>query len=162
MKIFLNNFLNNFKLENEKLLIYNQTKNSLIQNILKNEFEKHYSNIKSIFDENNILNSQSYKIIEYLNQTLEQLYGYQAKAERYQSQTEMLLNEQKILKDQIKIYRKIASESSKMNEIQKENIQKYKTNEDVYQDILKRIKRYIKSHFSVGVQNELFKLLEKN
>ena len=162
MKIFLNNFLNNFKLENEKLSIYNQTKNSLIQNLLKNEFEKHYSNIKSIFDENNISNSQSYKIIEYLNQTLEQLYGYKAKAERYQSQTEMLLNEQKILKDQIKIYRKIASESSKMNEIQKENIQKYKINEDVYQDILKRIKRYIKSHFSVGVQNELFKLLEKN
>jgi flagellar biosynthesis regulator FlbT len=119
IKIFLNNFLNNFKLENEKLSIYNQTKNSLIENIIKNEFEKQNSNIKNIFEENNISNSYTYKIIEYLNLKLEELFGYKTKAERYQSQTEMLLNEQKILKDQIKVYRKIASDATKISEIQK-------------------------------------------
>ena len=161
IKIFLNNFLNDFKLENEKLSIYNQTRNSLIENIIKNEFEKHISNIKNIFEENNITNSYSYKIIEYLNMKLEELFGYKTKAERYQSQTEMLLNEQKILKDQIKIYRKIASEATKISEMEKESAIKYKTNENVYLDIIKRTKEYIKGHFSKGIQNELFKLLDE-
>ena len=57
---------------------------------------------------------------------LEELFGYKTKAERYQSQTEMLLNEQKILKDQIKIYRKIASEATKISEMEKESAIKYK------------------------------------
>jgi len=161
IKIFLNNFLDNFKLENEKLSIYNQTKNSLIENIIKNEFEKQNSYIKNIFEENNISNSYTYKIIEYLNLKLEELFGYKTKAERYQSQTEMLLNEQKILKDQIKVYRKIASDATKISEIQKENIAQYKMNENVYHDIIKRTKEYIKGHFSKDLQNELFKLLDK-
>ena len=89
------------------------------------------------------------------------LSDIQTKAERYQSQTEMLLNEQKILKDQIKIYRKIASEATKISEMEKESAIKYKTNENVYLDIIKRTKEYIKGHFSKGIQNELFKLLDE-
>ena len=162
MKNFLNNFLNEFEIENKKLKIYNQTKNNLIENAIKNEFQNHCFNIKNIFEENIITNSKAYKIIENLNYKIEELFGYKAKAERYQSQTEMLLNEQKILQDQIKVYRKIVSETSKIKEIQNESIKKYKLNEDLNNDIIKKTKKYIKSHFSVGVQKELFKLLENN
>ena len=162
MKNFLNNFLNEFEIENKKLIIYNQTKNNLIENAIKNEFQNHCFNIKNIFEENIVTNSKAYKIIENLNYKIEELFGYKAKAERYQSQTEMLLNEQKILQDQIKVYRKIVSETSKIKEIQNESIKKYKLNEDLHNDIIKKTKKYIKSHFSVGVQKELFKLLENN
>ena len=93
---------------------------------------------------------------------MEELFGYKSKAERYQSQTEMLLNEQKILKDQVNVYRKIAAESKKMVEFCKKDIKKLKLNENIFKDIIKKTKKYIKKHFSVGVQNELFKLLEVN
>ena len=161
-KLFFNNLINDLKLENSKLLIYNQTRNSLIENILKNEFENHCSNIKNIFEENNFSNSKPYQIIEYLNNKMEELFGYKTKAERYQSQTEMLLNEQKILKDQINVYKKISSESKKMVEIYKEHIKKCENNEYILQDIIKRTKKYIKTHFSVSVQKDLFKILDQN
>ena len=161
-KLFFNNLLNGLKSENSKLLIYNQTRNSLIENILKNEFENHCSNIKNIFEENNFSNSKPYQIIEYLNNKMEELFGYKTKAERYQSQTEMLLNEQKILKDQINVYKKISSESKKMVEIHKEHIKKCENNEYILQDIIKRTKKYIKTHFSVSVQKDLFKILDQN
>ena len=157
-KLFFNNLTNDLKSENSKLLIYNQTRNSLIENILKNEFENHCSNIKNIFEENNFSNSKPYQIIEYLNNKMEELFGYKTKAERYQSQTEMLLNEQKILKDQINVYKKISSESKKMVEIHKEYIKKCENNEYILQDIIKRTKKYIKTHFSVSVQKDLFKI----
>ena len=162
LKKILNNFINEFKLENAKLSAYNETKNSLIENTIKKEFDEHITNIKNIFEENISVNSKPYKIIEYLNAKMEELYGYKTKAERYQSQTEMLLNEQKILKEQVNVYRKIASESKQMAEFHKENLDKYKLNENIYKDIIKKTKKYIKKHFSVGVQNELFKLLEVN
>ena len=162
LKKILNNFINEFKLENAKLSAYNETKNSLIENTIKKEFDTHITNIKNIFEENISVNSKPYKIIEYLNAKMEELYGYKTKAERYQSQTEMLLNEQKILKEQVNVYRKIASESKQMAEFHKENLDKYKLNENIYKDIIKKTKKYIKKHFSVGVQNELFKLLEVN
>ena len=162
LKMFLNNFINEFKLENEKLSAYNETKNNLIQNAIKKEFDTHITNIKNIFEENMSINSKPYKIIEYLNVKMEELYGYKTKAERYQSQTEMLLNEQKVLKEQVNIYRKIASESKKMAEFHKENLDKYRLNENMYKDALKKAKKYIKKHFSVSVQDELFKLLEIN
>jgi len=162
LKMFLNNFINEFKLENEKLSAYNETKNNLIQNAIKKEFDTHITNIKNIFEENMSINSKPYKIIEYLNVKMEELYGYKTKAERYQSQTEMLLNEQKVLKEQVNIYRKIASESKKMAEFHKENLDKYRLNENMIKDALKKAKKYIKKHFSVAVQDELFKLLEIN
>lgn len=133
-----------------------------IENMIKNEFEKHCNNIKNIFEEKNITESKTYKIIEYLNMKMEELFGYKTKAERYQSQTEMLLNEQKILKDQIKVYRTMVSQISKIKEIQTESIKQYKQNENIFNDIIKKTKKYIESHFSVGVQKELFKLLEKD
>ena len=162
LKKILNNFINEFKLENAKLSAYNETKNSLIENTIKKEFDTHITNIKNIFVENMSVNSKPYKIIEYLNSKMEELYGYKTKAERYQSQTELLLNEQKILKEQVNVYRKIASESKQMAEFNKENLDKYKLNENMYKDAIKKAKKYIKKHFSVGVQNELFKLLEVN
>ena len=162
LKKILNNFINEFKLENAKLSAYNETKNSLIENTIKKEFDTHITNIKNIFEENMSVNSKPYKIIEYLNSKMEELYGYKTKAERYQSQTELLLNEQKILKEQVNVYRKIASESKQMAEFNKENLDKYKLNENMYKDAIKKAKKYIKKHFSVGVQNELFKLLEVN
>jgi len=162
LKKILNNFINEFKLENDKLSAYNETKNSLIENTIKKEFDTHITNIKNIFEENMSVNSKPYKIIEYLNSKMEELYGYKTKAERYQSQTELLLNEQKILKEQVNVYRKIASESKQMAEFNKENLDKYKLNENMYKDAIKKAKKYIKKHFSVGVQNELFKLLEVN
>ena len=162
MKNFLNIFMNELKIENEKLSIYDKTKNSLIENMIKNEFEKHSNNIKNILVEKNITESKTYKIIEYLNMKMEELFGYKTKAERYQSQTEMLLNEQKILKDQIKVYRTMISQISKIKEIQTESIKQYKQNENIFNDIIKKTKKYIESHFSVGVQKELFKLLEKD
>ena len=162
LKKFLNNFLTEFKIENEKLSTYNETKNSLIQNEIKKEFDSHITNIKNIFEENMSINSKPYKIIEYLNVKMEELYGYKTKAERYQSQTEMLLNEQNVLKEQVNIYRKMASESKKMAEFHKENLDKYRLNENMYKDALKKAKKYIKKHFSVSVQDELFKLLEIN
>ena len=162
LKKILNNFINEFKLENNKLSAYNETKNSLIENTIKKEFDTHITNIKNIFEENMSVNSKPYKIIEYLNSKMEELYGYKTKAERYQSQTELLLNEQKILKEQVNVYRKIASESKQMAEFNKENLDKYKLNENMYKDAIKKAKKYIKKHFSVGVQNELFKLLEVN
>ena len=162
LKKILNNFINEFKLENAKLSAYNETKNSLIENTIKKELDTHITNIKNIFEENMSVNSKPYKIIEYLNSKMEELYGYKTKAERYQSQTELLLNEQKILKEQVNVYRKIASESKQMAEFNKENLDKYKLNENMYKDAIKKAKKYIKKHFSVGVQNELFKLLEVN
>ena len=162
LKMFLNNFINEFKLENEKLSAYNETKNNLIQNAIKKEFDTHITNIKNIFEENMSINSKPYKIIQYLNVKMEELYGYKTKAERYQSQTEMLLNEQKVLKEQVNIYRKMASESKKMAEFHKENLDKYRLNENMIKDALKKAKKYIKKHFSVAVQDELFKLLEIN
>ena len=162
IKNFLNNFLNEFKSENAKLSLYNETKNKLIENAIRKEFETHITNIKNIFEENMSVNSKPYKIIEYLNTKMEELFGYKSKAERYQSQTEMLLNEQKILKGQVNVYRKIAAESKKMVEFCKEDIEKLKLKENIFKDIIKKTKKYIKKHFSVGVQNELFKLLEVN
>ena len=73
----------------------NETKNKLIENAIRKEFETHITNIKNIFEENMSVNSKPYKIIEYLNTKMEELFGYKSKAERYQSQTEMLLKEQK-------------------------------------------------------------------
>ena len=154
-----------FALENVNIALlstYNETKNSLIQNEIKKEFDSHITNIKNIFEENMSINSKPYKIIEYLNVKMEELYGYKTKAERYQSQTEMLLNEQNVLKEQVNIYRKMASESKKMAEFHKENLDKYRLNENMYKDALKKAKKYIKKHFSVSVQDELFKLLEIN
>ena len=158
IKIFLNNFLDGFKLENSKLSIYNQTKNNLTKEIIKNEFDEHSKNIKNIFEKNSFDNSKAYQIIEYLNNKMEELYGYKTKAERYQSQTEMLLNEQKILKEQIIVYRKIVTESKKMTEFVKESKDQYKKENDVFKDIIQKTKKYIQTHFSIGVQNELFKL----
>jgi serine/threonine protein kinase len=162
IKIFLNNFLDGFKLENSKLSIYNQTKNNLTKEIIKNQFDEHSKNIKNIFEKNSFDNSKAYQIIEYLNNKMEELYGYKTKAERYQSQTEMLLNEQKILKEQIIVYRKIVTESKKMTEFVKESKDQYKKENDVFKDIIQKTKKYIQTHFSIVVQNELFKLLENN
>ena len=133
----LNQFLEEFKLELEKLSIFNNTRNSLFENTIKAAFEKQNNNIKKIFDENSFSNSKPYKTIEFLNNKMEELYGYKTKAERFQSQVDLLLNEQKLLKEQINVYKKISEESLKMKEMQKEKIEKYKFEENTYKDILK-------------------------
>ena len=158
----LNKILNNFKIELEKLTIFNKTRNNLIENIIKNEFDTHKENLKKILEENLFLNSKPNKTIEYLNNKMEELYGYKAKSETYKSQVDLLLNEQRLLKDQIKVYRKISEESMKINEIHKEKIDKYKVDDKIYKDILRRAKKYVQRHFSKETQTELLKILEKN
>ena len=158
----LNQILNNFKIELEKLAIFNKTRNNLIENIIKNEFDTHTENIKKILEENLFLNSKPNKTIEYLNNKMEELYGYKAKSETYKSQVDLLLNEQRLLKDQIKVYRKISDESKKINEMQKEKIDKYKLDDNIYKDILRRAKKYVQRHFSKETQTELLKILDRN
>ena len=154
--------LNNFKIELEKLAIFNKTRNNLIENIIKNEFDTHTENLKKILGENLFLNSKPNKTIEYLNNKMEELYGYKAKSETYKSQVDLLLNEQRLLKDQIKVYRKISDESKKINEMQKEKIDKYKLDDNIYKDILRRAKKYVQRHFSKETQTELLKILDRN
>ena len=158
----LNQILNNFKIELEKLAIFNKTRNNLIENIIKNEFDTHTENLKKILGENLFLNSKPNKTIEYLNNKMEELYGYKAKSETYKSQVDLLLNEQRLLKDQIKVYRKISDESKKINEMQKEKIDKYKLDDNIYKDILRRAKKYVQRHFSKETQTELLKILDRN
>ena len=158
----LNQFLEEFKLELEKLSIFNNTRNSLFENTIKAAFEKQNNNIKKIFDENSFSNSKPYKTIEFLNNKMEELYGYKTKAERFQSQVDLLLNEQKLLKEQINVYKKISEESLKMKEMQKEKIEKYKFEENTYKNIGKKAKKYIQRHFSAETQMEFLKILEKH
>ena len=81
--------------------------------------------------------------------------------EKYQGQVELLLNEQKLLKDQINVYRKISEESVKMKEIQKEKIDKLKLEQNMNKDILNRVRKYIQRHFSMDTQQELLKSIGK-
>lgn len=158
----LNQFLEEFKIELEKLSIFNNTKNSLFENAIKAEFEKQNNKLKKIFEENSFTDSKPYKTIEFLNNKMEELYGYKTKAERFESQVDLLLNEQKLLKEQIKVYKKISEESLKMKEMQKEKIEKFKFEENTYKDILKRAKKYIQRHFSAETQMDLLKILDKH
>ena len=158
----INSFLQEFKIELEKLSIYNKTKNNIIENTIKKEFDTHANNIKKIFEENSFTSSKPYKTIEFLNNKMEELYGYKTKAERYQSQAELLLNEQKLLKDQINVYKKISEESIKMKEMHKEKIEKLKLEENILKDMINRAKKYVQRHFSLDIQNELLKILNKH
>lgn len=156
-----NQFLNELKVEIEKYLIFNKTKNNLLENIIKKEFNNHLLNLKKIFEENNFSNSKPYKTIEYLNTKMEELYGYKTKAEKFQGQAELLLNEQKLLKDQIEVYKRISNESIKMKEIQKEKIEQLKLEINIFKDILRRTKKYVQRHFSMDIQTEILKLLDR-
>ena len=158
----LNNFLIELKSEIKKLEIFNRTKNNILENSIKKEFDEHTLNIKKIFEDNSFSNSKPNKTIEYLNNKMEELYGYKTKAERYQSQVDLLLNEQKLLKDQINVYKKISEESVKMRQIQKEKIEKLKLEENIHKDMLNRLKKYIQRHFSMETQSELLKFIEKH
>jgi hypothetical protein len=157
----INTYLNEFNKEMKAFLVYDKTKNNLIENIIRKEFDEHSNNIQKIFEENSFSNSKPYKTIEYLNNKMEELYGYKTRAEKYQGQVELLLNEQKLLKDQINVYRKISEESVKMKEIQKEKIDKLKLEQNMNKDILNRVRKYIQRHFSMDTQQELLKLIEK-
>jgi serine/threonine protein kinase len=157
----LQKLLNNFKVELEKLTIFNKTRNSLIENIIKKEFDNHADKLKNIFDENIFVNSKPYKTIELLNNKMEELYGYKGKAETYKSQVDLLLDEQKLLKDQIKVYRKTVKESLAINDMQKEKLDKLKLEENIYKDMISKTKKYIQRHFSKEIQNELLKILDK-
>ena len=158
----LNTFLIELKNEIKKLEIFNKTKNNLLENSIKKEFDEHAFNLKKIFEDNLFSNSKPNKTIEYLNNKMEELFGYKAKAERLQSQVDLLLNEQKLLKDQINVYKKISEESIKMKEIQKEKVDKLKLEENIHKDMLNRLKKYIQRHFSMETQSELLKFLEKH
>ena len=158
----LNTFLIELKNEIKKLEIFNKTKNNLLENSIKKEFDEHAFNLKKIFEDNLFSNSKPNKTIEYLNNKMEELFGYKAKAERFQSQVDLLLNEQKLLKDQINVYKKISEESIKMKEIQKEKVDKLKLEENIHKDMLNRLKKYIQRHFSMETQSELLKFLEKH
>ena len=157
----LNTFLNNFKIEMEKLTIFNQTRNNIIEKIIKKEFDNHAEKIHNIMDDNNFLNSKPYKTIEFLNDKIEELYGYKIKVEAYISKVDLLLNEQKLLKDQIKVYKQIADESMKLQTMQKEKLEEFKLEENKTKENIKKTKKYIQKHFSLEMQNELFKLLGK-
>ena len=150
-----------FKIELEKLYIFNDTKNELLKGIIKTEFENQTLKLKKIFEENSFIDSKPYKIIEYLNNNMIELYGYKTKAERFQSQVDLLLNEQKLLKEQIKVYKKLYEESLKIQKMQKEKIDKYIIDENIYKEILKESRKYIQRHFSIGIQKEFLKILEK-
>ena len=154
--------LNEFKLEIEKFLILNKTKNNLLENKIKKVFDDHSINLIKIFEENLFSNSKPYNTIELLNNKMEELYGYKTKAERYQAQSDLLLKEQKLLKDQINVYKKISEESIKIKEIQKEKIDKLKLEENIYKDILNRVRKYVQRHFSKDTQSELLKILERH
>ena len=157
----LEQLLIHFKIEMEKLSIFKDTQKDLLKNMIKKEFENHIINLKKIFNESSFIDSKPYKIIEYLNNKMEELYGYKTKAEKFQSQVDLLLNEQKLLKEQIKVYKKLYEESLKIQKMQKEKIDKYIIDENIYKEILKESRKYIQRHFSVEKQEELLKILEK-
>ena len=159
---YLNIFLEEFKFELEKFSIFNNTKNNLLENTIITTFKNQNNNLKKIFEENSFTDSKSYKTIEFLNNKMEELYGDKTKAERFQSQVDLLLNEQKLLKEQINVYKKISEESLKMKEIQKEKIERLKCEENTYKDILKKAKKYIQRHFSAETQMEFLKILDKH
>ena len=92
---------------------------------------------------------------------MEELYGYKTTAEKFQGQAELLLNEQKLLKDQIEVYKRISNESIKMKEIQKEKIEQLKLEINIFKDILRRTKKYVQRHFSMDIQTEILKLLDR-
>ena len=71
------------------------------------------------------------------------------------------MNEQKLLKDQIKVYKQIADESMKLQTMQKEKLEQFKFEENKTKENIKKTKKYIQKHFSLEMQNELFKLLGK-
>ena len=92
---------------------------------------------------------------------MEELYGYKQKAETYKSQVDLLLNEQKLLKEQIQVYRKINGQTKKMNEMLKEQIDLLKPSEKNYKDIIFRTRSYVKKHFSMDIQKQLYQILDK-
>ena len=89
------------------------------------------------------------------------MFGYKTKAEKYQSQAELLLNEQKILKEQIKVYKQISEESIKMKNLQKEQDDQLKLEINIFKEIVKRTKKYVQRHFSLDTQTEILKLLDR-
>ena len=156
----VNNFLNEFKNEIEKYLIYDKTKNNLLENIIKKEFDTFSNNLIKIFEENNFSNAKPYKTLQYLNNKMDELYGYKIKAEKFQGQVDLLLNEQKLLKDQIRIYKKISEETLKMKEMQKETIDKLKLDINILKEVIKKTKKYVQQHFSMNVQNDMLRILD--
>ena len=46
--------------------------------------------------------------------------------------------------------------------MQKEKIDKYKLDDNIYKDILRRAKKYVQRHFSKETQTELLKILDRN
>ena len=159
-KILVNTFLNEFKKEIEKYIIFDKTKNNLLENIIKKEFNTFSNNLKKIFEENDFSNSKPYKTIEYLNNKMEELYGYKTKAEKLQGQVELLLNEQKLLKEQIKVYKKISDESLKMKVLQKETIDKLRLDINIMKEVIKKTKKYVQQHFSMNVLTNILRILD--
>ena len=92
---------------------------------------------------------------------MEELYGYKKKSESYKSQVDLLLNEQKLLKEQIQVYRKINGQTKKINEMLKEQIDLLKPSEKNYKDIIFRTRSYVKKHFSMDIQKEFYQILDK-
>ena len=91
---------------------------------------------------------------------MDELYGYKIKAEKFQGQVDLLLNEQKLLKDQIRIYKKISEETLKMKEMQKETIDKLKLDINILKEVIKKTKKYVQQHFSMNVQNDMLRILD--
>ena len=156
----VNTFLNEFKKEIEKYIIYDKTKNNILENIIKKEFDIISENIKKIFEENHFSNSKPYKTIEYLNIKMEELYGYKTKSEKLRGQVDLLLNEQKLLIDQIRVYKKISDESLKMKDIQNDTIDKLKLDINIIKEVIRKTKKYVQQHFSIGVQTDILRILD--
>ena len=155
----IENLVNNFKIEIQKLIIFKQTNNDLIKNSIEKIFNEHIIELKSLFEEKSFKNSKTFQTIDFLNNKMKELHGYKGKAEKFQGQVELLQTQQNILKEQIDVYRKIIEQTQKIKNIQKENMEKMEFDMKKIMNAVKNLKKYIKKHFSSDVQKEITKIL---
>ena len=155
----LENLVNNFKTEIQKLMIFKQTNNDLTKSSIEKIFNEHIIDIKSLFEENSFKNSKSFQTIDFLNSKMKELYGYKGKAEKFQGQVELLQTQQNILKEQINVYRKIIEQTKNIKNLQKEKMDKMQFDLEKVLVAIKNIKKYVKNHFSSDVQKEITKIL---
>ena len=157
--ININNIFNEFKIEFDKLSIFTETRDKIIQNIIKKEFDNQNMKIKNIFTESSFQTNN--KIIESQNIKMAELFGYRTRAENFESLNCLLKNEQKILKDQVRVYKNLYEDRMKIYKFQKEKLEELKLENNIYKERLKKVKKYVQRHFSVQIQTQIVKLLEE-
>ena len=115
--------------------------------------------IKNIFTESSFQTNN--KIIESQNIKMAELFGYRTRAENFESLNCLLKNEQKILKDQVRVYKNLYEDRMKIYKFQKEKLEELKLENNIYKERLKKVKKYVQRHFSVQIQTQIVKLLEE-